>query len=369
MLIGSVELHIKSSDWIQHKHSSDSNYRNIILHVVWQNDKDIFDANNIIIPTIELQPYVSTILLNRYEHLMLQQGFVACATQLPGITELAWASWKERLLVERLTRKSTAIITDLAKSKQHWEEVFWWHICSNFGMKVNADAFEQIARTISINTLAKHKNQIHQLEALLLGQAGLLQQSFEEDYPKLLQREYNFLSIKYHLSPINKTPHFLRMRPANFPTIRLAQLAMLIYQSVHLFSIVKDATDIHEVSTLLNTTANDYWHYHYRFDELTAYQPKKTGEQMINNIVINTIVPIIFAYGIFMKEEHFKTKALQWLMQVSAEENNITNNWKTLTIANNNAFDSQALIELKNTYCNNKKCLDCAIGNKILRSN
>jgi len=272
------------------------------------------------------------------------------------------------LLAERLLRKSKTAEIYLQQNKYHWEETFWWMLARNFGMKVNADAFEAIAKTISVNILAKHKSQIHQLEAILLGQAGLLNDKFSEDYPKLLQREYKFLKEKYKLNPVHIPVHFLRMRPGNFPTIRLAQLAMLIKESAHLFSKIKEAPSIIDVVKWFDVTANDYWHYHYQFDELTALKKKKLGSDTINNIVINTVVPVLFAYGNYNDENKYKEKALKWLEKTTAESNIVTKGFQTLGVDNKNAFDSQALIELKNEYCSKKRCLDCSIGNALLKN-
>ena len=240
-------------------------------------------------------------------------------------------------------------------------------LARNFGMKVNADAFEDIAKSIPFNLLAKHKNQIHQVEALLFGQAGLLQGSFTEDYPQLLQREYLFLKKKYSLKSTAIKTLLLRMRPANFPTIRLAQLAMLVLQSSHLFSKIKETESLAVVKEFINVTANDYWHYHYLFDEISEYKPKQMGTQITENIIINTIVPVLFAYGIYTNEEQFKNKAVAWLSGTKAENNVITKHWQSFGVTNLNGLESQALIELKNNYCDARRCLDCAVGNAILK--
>ena len=361
---GNIELHIKSSDWNLHKHSDDKNYNNIILHVVWENDIEL----GLPFPVLELQNRVSNFLLGRYEELMKATSFIPCESSINKVDVLTWNSWKDRLLAERLQQKAGVIFDHLTNNNNHWEETFWWLLASNFGVKVNSNAFEKIAKSIPISILAKHKNQIHQLEALLFGQAGLLENTFKDDYPAMLQKEYLFYKTKYKLKPIQASLFFLRMRPANFPSIRLAQLAMLINQSVNLFSIIKESKSLKEIKGLLNVTANDYWHYHYVFDESTAFKEKNTGAQMINNILINTIVPIIFAYGLFNKEEDYKNKALEWLEEISAEKNNITNAYTLIGIENNNAFDSQALIQLKNEYCNKKRCLECAVGNRLFKT-
>ncbi|HRH60239.1 MAG TPA: DUF2851 family protein, partial [Chitinophagaceae bacterium] len=295
-LIGNIELHVKASDWYLHQHVNDDNYKNIILHVVWLHDKPVANTAGNIIPALELQPLVPKILLQHYTQLMQAKGFVPCENYLPVLSHIGWLAWKERLVAERLQKKAQTVLEKLALCNHHWEEVFWWLLAGNFGIKVNADLFEDIARSIPVNILAKHKNQIHQLEALLLGQALLLNKNFDEDYPKLLQREYRFLASKYKLKPAAKSPHFLRMRPANFPTVRLAQLAALIQQSVHLFSKMLAAQNTNEMLQLLQVTANDYWHYHYIFDEAAEYKPKQLGRQMAQNIIINTVAPAMFAY-------------------------------------------------------------------------
>jgi hypothetical protein len=281
---------------------------------------------------------------------------------------LTWISWKERLLVERLQDKSAAVFEYLQKNNNHWEESFWWMLAKNFGARVNSAAFEKIAQSIPVNILAKHKNQIHQLEALLLGQAGLLDNDFTEEYPRLLQREYRFLKKKYALQKIAAPLFFLRMRPANFPSVRLAQLAMLVHNSSHLFSAIKDVSTIDQVKERLHITANDYWHYHYILDEPSAFKKKQLGRQMTENILINTVVPVLFAYGLYHKENRYKEKALQFLFDIAAEKNTVTKSFSALGISNTTAFDSQALLQLKNNYCDKRRCLDCAVGNKLLKS-
>jgi len=363
---GNIELHVNASAWHQHGHTADKNYSNIILHVVWLNDTIVTDNNGQNIATLELQPYVPVIMLQKYKQLMGSQGFIPCESYLPVLSGIAWFSWKERLAVERLMRKAKDVLELLNQSNGHWEEVFWWVLAKNFGLPINTLIFQEIAQSVSINILAKHKSQLNQLEALLLGQAGLLAAEFTDTYPIMLQKEYAFLAKKYSLKPVNKAPDFLRMRPANFPTVRLAQLAALIQQSTHLFSRVKDAVTVQDVQALLNVTANDYWHYHYTFDETAIYSPKNLGRQMINNIIINTVIPVLFAYGVSHNDQKFKDLPVKWMLQLPPEQNNITKKWKEKEVLNQNALDSQALIELKKNYCDKRLCLDCAVGNKII---
>lgn len=361
---GSIEIHINTSDWKNHKHSGDKNYKNVILHVVWRHGINL----NLPCSTLVLQDKVPKLLLNKYDELMNAHNFIACENHIQQVNSLTWQSWKERLLVERLQQRTELIFEQLQKNNNHWEETFWCLLAKNFGIKLNSIAFERIAQSVPVNILAKHKDQIHQLEALLFGQAGLLDEVFTEDYPVLLQKEYRFLKKKYNLQKIEGSMIFLRMRPSNFPSVRLAQLAMLVHSSLHLFSKIKEAVDLRSIKQLLQVTANDYWHYHYVFEETTAFKRKKLGDQMIENILINTVVPILFAYGHYHHENAYKDKALHWLEHIKAEKNSITNGFEILQVENKNAFDSQALIQLRNEYCNKKRCLDCSVGNKLIRN-
>ncbi|MDQ6757833.1 MAG: DUF2851 family protein [Bacteroidota bacterium] len=367
MLVGNIELHVKSSDWNLHNHSSDKNYGNVVLHVVWEHDKEIKSTaeNNLL--TLELKSRVSKLLLNKYEELMNASSFIPCEKQIHSVNALTLTSWKQRLLAERLESKSAVIFQFLHQNNFHWEETFWWLIAKNFGIKVNSESFEKLAISIPVSILAKHKNQIHQLEAILFGQAGLLEKDFKEDYPLLLQKEYRFYKKKYKFEEPQVNLFFLRMRPANFPTIRLAQLAMLIHKSSHLFSKIIEADKVSEIKQLLKLTANDYWHNHYMFDETSAFKKKKLGEQMVNNIFINTVVPVLFSYGLHHNDERYKDKAIAWLEEIASEKNVITKGFENLQFTNKNSFDSQSYIQLKNEYCNNKRCLECSIGNSLLK--
>jgi hypothetical protein len=240
-------------------------------------------------------------------------------------------------------------------------------LCRYFGGSINGESFIQIAVSLPSQLLSKHKNQIQQLEALLLGQAGLLHKNFIESYPKLLYREYQFLQKKYGLRVVNLPPSFLRMRPVNFPTVRLAQLAALVQKSHHLFSNIKDAQTINELRPLMDATANDYWHYHYRFDEETAFLPKHTGAQLEDILIINAVVPVLFSYAIHHADNLLKEKVLGWLEMLRPENNKLIAPFRGLPVSIETAFDSQALLHLKKEYCDAKRCLECAVGNAILK--
>ena len=364
---GNVEIHIRASDWMLHKHETDENYQTIILHVVWNGDTVIYDKNGNKFPALIIEPLVSKMMIVHYEQLMQTEAFVPCQSFLPVLSHIGWQSWLERLLVERLQKRAAVIFEKLRATENHWEEVFWQMLARNFGMPVNADAFESMAQSIPIKILARHKLQIQQLEALLLGQAGLLNEEFSEPYALLLQREYRFLKHKYNLTEAAIKPLFLRMRPAGFPTVRVAQLAMLVHQSDHLFSKIIEAKSYAEVMRFLNVTANDFWHYHYNIGTTTAYKPKALGEQMAENILINTIAPLLFAYGLSGDNQAYKDKAIEWLLQTKSEQNNIIKKWRSFGVMCDNAMETQGLLELKKHYCDTRKCLDCAVGNKILK--
>jgi hypothetical protein len=361
-LAGNVELHLKTSDWIKHLHEKDANYKNVILHVVFEHNAEVNK-----IPVLELSSRISTLLLNRYASFMNTVSFIPCGANIVNVKELVWKGWKERLLVERLSRKADHVLQLFAISKWHWEETFWWMLARAFGGKINGEAFEAMARSVPVNILAKHKTSHHQLEAILFGQASLLTDDFTDAYPKMLQREYGFLKKKYNLQASLVPVLFLRMRPGNFPTIRLAQLATFIQQSSHLFSRIIEAQNLDEIKEQFAVTASDFWHYHYTFGQSASFKKKTLGEDAVNNIIINTVVPVLFAYGVYHNDEKCKEKALGWLEQLPPETNNITKEFISIGIKNESAFDSQALLQLKNAYCNEKKCLECSVGNNLLR--
>lgn len=361
---GNVELHILTSDWDKHGHHGDANYDNVILHVVWEHDSEAGPK----IPILALAGKVPRILLQRYEELMRGLNFIPCENLLSTVPELTWKHWVDRLITERLERKASHALESLKQTQFHWEETFWILLAKNFGLRVNTESFEAMARSIPLSILSRHKHQVQQIEALLFGQIGLLENKLADHYPKLLQREYQFLRKKYKLRPIHLPVFFLRMRPGNFPSIRLAQLSMLIHNSVHLFSRVKECDSITELQSWFDVVANDYWHYHYRFDEASSFKIKKLGSSMTWNIIINTIVPLLFAYGQYNDQQKYKNKALEWLEKVPGENNSIINQFMQRNVSCRNAMESQALLELKNEYCDKRRCLECAVGHAILKT-
>lgn len=359
---GSVEHHLKTSDWLRHSHQSDKNYKKVIMHVVYEHDREVNE-----IPVIELKDRISRGLLSRYNELMKTQTFIPCERLINEVPEIILNVWKGRLVAERLIRKALLIQQYQQDNKDHWEESFWWMLARNFGLPVNGDAFEAVAKSIPVNLLAKHKNQVQQLEALMFGQAGLLNSEFDEAYPKMLRKEYAFLKKKYNLVPSPVSVKFLRMRPGSFPTLRLAQLAAVVNQSNHLFSRILEEPSLKTVKTWFQKDANDFWHYHYSFDQKSSYKVKSIGAAMIDNIIINTITPILFSYGSFYNKNELRERALGWLEEIAAEKNAITKGFQNLGLSNKTALDSQAFLELKKQYCNEHRCLQCSVGNALLK--
>jgi hypothetical protein len=365
--VGHVELHLKTSDWFKHAHHLDRNYDNVVLHVVWENDQPDGDS---LIPVFSLQSRVARLLLHQYEAWMNSRDVIPCGGQARQAARLVWISWLERLSAERLQRKANEVCAYLQQNNQHWEETFWWMLARSFGNKLNTEPFEAMAKSLPFTLLAKYKNQLLSLEALLLGQCGLLQQEFDawEEHPVQLQREYAHLQKKHRLTPVPQAVLYSKTLPANFPDLRLAQLAALIHQSTHLFAHIKDAANVQDIKQLLAVTASAFWDGHYRLKEPSVHQPKKLGHQTINSIIINAVVPVLFAYGHSYDEEQYKNKALNWLAGMPPEKNKITREFKQQGIDYNyNGAYSQALIELRKCYCNDKRCLDCSVGNALLK--
>jgi len=366
---GNVEIHINSSDWNKHKHQANLAYNNIILHVVYNNDKTIYRNSNSAIPTLILKDHIDTKLITNYIKFKSTIDWIPCAKRIKHTPSIIVNSAIDKLIIERLETKIQELEKNLILNKYNWEETFYQQLAKNFGFKTNSIPFELLAKSIPSTILAKHKNNLTQIEALLFGQAGLLNEHFNDAYLRYLQNEYLFLKQKYKLEPVEKHLwKFLRLRPSNFPTIRIAQFACLVHNSAHLFSKIIEANNEKYVSELLKVKTSDYWNNHYVFEKATTKKRKNLGTESINNIIINTVVPFIFMYGKYKKEESFIEKSLDFLNKIKAEKNTITTNWKNVGILAKSAYESQSLIQLKNEYCSQKKCLKCTIGNYLLKN-
>jgi hypothetical protein len=360
---GHVELHLSTSAWDKHKHNQNPHYKNVILHVVFEHDKEI---NNL--PTLSLQGLIARQVIERYGMLMQNQQNIPCQALFNTVKSITLVSWQEKLMIERLEQKTEKILSLLQQHNNHWDQVFWVALARAFGTPINADAFELMANNTPVEALYKSKNNLVQLEAILMGQAGLLQpQAITDAYFNTLSKEYNYIKTKYNWKNMQPVVSFLRMRPATFPTIRLSQLAMLIYQSTHLISKIKDANHISEIKKWLHTSTNDYWLYHYQFAQPTEHKIKKTGNSFTDVVCINTIVPLVYAMGLHTNNADLKQKALAWWQSITAEKNSITKQWEELNWKALHAGQSQAQIHLYKNYCTHKRCLQCAIGNSLLK--
>lgn len=367
MWCGSVEMHLKPSDWVAHQHDNDPSYQNVILHVVYEVATEGRQLAYPNLPTLELKPYITPQIFQKYWQLQNNAHWIPCQHHLYKVPNLTKTIWLDRLLIERLNRKSIVIMTALQQNGGNWEETFWQFLAKNFGAKVNAEPFEWLAKATPNLILAKNRHSLFQIEALLFGQAGFLAADFSEAYPQRLKQEFDYQQKKYALCPIPVLSwKFARLRPANFPTIRLAQLAQLVQRSVHLFSKILELERIDDLRTLFQVEAAGYWLDHYRFDTPSVARTKSLGEDTFQLIVINTIAPFLFAYSAYRKEEHLRQRALDFLEMTTAEKNNIIENWQTLGIEYQTTAQTQSLIELKTQYCEAKRCTACSFGHFIL---
>ncbi len=371
---GHVEIHIRASDWHHHKHTDDAHYKNVVLHVVFDNDKEIYLHHPGDLQVFDLSKYLRTDQWAKYEGWLQSKTWIACQAGIAQVDSLTWTGWKDRLLIERLEQKSKLVNAQLEKTKGDWSETFYRLLARNFGFKVNADAMEMLAESVPQSILAKHKSDPFQIEALLFGQAGFLNEIFSDEYPIDLKKEYDFLQKKYGLSTMNNAAwNFARMRPSNFPTIRIAQLAALICKSEHLFSTLVELESPADIKRLFQVEAHEYWNHHFRFDAKTVGSDLKTernakrlGESSLENLLINTVAVVLFSYGKHRDDENYVDKALKLLELCQPDFNRIVNNWKDLGIESANAAESQSLIQLYNNYCTGKLCLQCAVGLKLM---
>ena len=366
---GNVEIHIKSSDWYVHHHEKDTGYENVILHVVWEHDSEIFRSDNSEIPVLELKNYVNSSMLNSYQKLLTPKSWIFCEKQLTEIPEFILNNWQERLFFERLERKSKFIYDLLEETNQDWEAVLFCLLAKNFGLNTNGNAFLQIAKKLPFSIIRKESFEVENLEALLLGTSGLLDAEKEDVYFKDLKIRYFYLLYKYQLDKAYTDPvEFFKHRPDNFPTIRLSQLASLYNKHQNLFSKIITLKSVKSIYELLNVSASLYWQNHYQFDKESPKKSKPLSKSFIDLLIINTIIPIQFAYSNIMGES-FSEDLIALLNEVSPEKNSIIEKFESFGISSKNAFDTQTLIQLKNEYCNQKACLRCAVGMELLRNN
>jgi hypothetical protein len=364
---GNIEIHTYSSDWYKHNHEKDKAYNSVILHVVeFMDQKEIRDESGRLIPQWEIK--IPPAIKENYFSLINNDKIIPCLNRIKEIGEIYLTDWKNALLTERLERKTNTIFQLLDAYQNDWNEVFYICLARNFGFGINNDAFERLAKSLPLKYILKHQDSGKQVEALFLGQAGLLERNdIEDEYYLFLQKEYFFLQKKYSLQPLES--HIfknLRIRPHNFPHIKIVQLAGFIRKAQHLFSEILEKAQLIDLQKLFFTEMDDYWVNHYHFEKKSNEKPKKLGFSAVHILLINTVIPILFAYGKKKSQEIFKERAFQLMADIKAESNFIITVFARAGIKVDNAGDSQALIQLKREYCEKKKCFFCRIGYKLL---
>lgn len=365
---GNVEIHLRSSDWDRHKHQVDKSYDNVVLHVVGMHDQEIFRTDGTQIPVLSLEKLIPAKITNAYLNLVESMDWIPCGPHISKVNSFAIRSWLYRIEIERLEQKSETITNLLLEFKGGWDEAFFIHLASNFGFKINALPFEMLARSLPPQLLARYKDRPLQIESLIFGQAGFLTEKLKDKYPQSLQKEYGFLKAKHALNPIDAYIwKHLRMRPVNFPAIRLAQFSALVVRSNHLFSKILVAKDFKQiVSMFYDLPVNNYWNTHFRFDVPTKRAPFRLGKDSVNNILINTVAVFLMAFGRETGSEIHIQRSISLLENLPPETNAITKRFKEISLIPESAFFSQSLIQLKKAYCQEKKCLSCGIGMKLL---
>jgi len=364
---GCVEIHLRSSDWERHGHHNDPAYNNVVLHVVYQHDADTYNACRQKIPVMEL--HFDARYFDNYHRLAGSKERIACRNEPEKLDDFSLAAWMERLAVERLEQKTAAIINTYISSCYHWERTLYRQLARNFGFNLNALPFESTVKSLPLNILLKHRDQLLQVEALLFGQAGMLSdERITDAYYVELRKEYLYLQKKYNLEPIDPFLwKYLRLRPINFPTLRIAQFAALMHHNDHLFSQIIEAKSVDNFEKIFDLQASEYWDTHYVFGKESPKRNKSFGKTAFHTILINTVAPFLFVYGKARDKEEFCARAVALLENLPAEKNSILTQWEETGVRNLNAFTSQALLQLTNEYCRLKRCLSCAIGNKIVR--
>ena len=366
LIIGHAELHIRTSDWWRHHHDTDPAYDKVVLHIVYEHDTKELPGN---IPVLPLKEHIPDGVPERYRGLVQTLAPLPCAAHLGQVPPIVRSHWQGRMLVERWEKKMTEWERTLAEADGDWNALLYRQLAANFGFKVNATPFSQLAASLPPRIPARQQS-LFTVEALVFGQAGLLKGDYADDYPVRLKEEYGFLRKKYGLDPIDPSLwKFLRLRPANFPTIRLAQFAALLHRSPQLFQAIAAPADVSTITAALSVTAGTYWDTHYHWDEppLRA-SVKSLGTDAICNIIINTVAPFRFLYARAHGKGADAEAAMGLLDGLPPEDNRIIRMWQGHGWAPDSAGGSQGLLQLFNQYCSRKRCLECAIGLRVIRS-
>ena len=367
--VGNIEVHTLASDWMRHGHDKDAAYDNVILHVAETVDCEVFRANGVPVPQLQL-PCPDPVR-QRYDELSHAEIYPPCYSILSSLPKLTVHSWLSALQVERFEQKARVIATRLERYNNHWEDVFFITLARNFGFGLNGDAFEAWASRLPFRAIDKHRDNLFQVEAFFFGQAGLLDEELSDadGYYLKLQKEFRYLQHKFELSvPMTATQwRFLRLRPGNFPHVRLAQLANLYYKERSLFSRIMEADTLEAVRKLLTVTTSPYWEEHFNFRKVSSSREKQVGKNAQNLIIINTVIPFLYAYGLHKADELLCERATGFLESLKAEDNHIIRHWSGAGLPVSTAADSQALLQLQKEYCDKKDCLRCRFGFEYLR--
>jgi hypothetical protein len=370
--IGDVEIHVKSSDWFSHQHQTDKAYNSVILHVVWENDKTALRNDNTQIPTLELKYLIDKQVIEKWEKLEFSTTPIPCASQWENVESLYKVGMLDKTLLQRLERKSLVIRELLHQTQNDWEETAYQWFVKHFGFKVNNEAFEQLAHAVPLKSIQHHADQLLQIEALLFGQSGLLPERDEADdaYIEAIYKEYRFLAHKFGITSKQMAAHqwkFARLRPANFPTLRIAQLAAFLHQSPRFFSQFLFLNDLDELRKFFQIQVSPYWLHHYHFFKKTGKHTTQLGKQSIDLLIINVVIPLLVAYSKEKNESVFLERSIAFLEKMPAETNHSTKMWEEVGLKIQNAADAQASLELFQQYCQPKKCLDCQIGVRLMK--
>ncbi len=374
--VGNVEMHVRSADWFQHGHQHDARYNNVILHVAETVDTDVVTQSGNHPP--QLQVAIPQYITDRYAELSAIDKYPPCYRLIPHLDNLTVHSWMSALQTERLEQKTQAIGKRLSLCGGSWETACFVTLARNYGFGVNGDAFESWAYNIPLHNVDHHRDDIFQVEAIFMGQAGLLDAesiperhraaAIHDDYYQRLKGEYSYLAHKFGLKPMDyHLWKFLRLRPQNFPHIRLAQLAQLYCSRKAGLSGLLECTTVKQLAQTLQTEVTPYWKTHYTFAAETRSNGKHLSAHSINLIIVNTVVPLLFAYGRYKSNEVLCDRAFNLLEQLKAEDNHIIRMWRECGLKVDNAGDSQALIQLKNNYCDRHDCLRCRFGYEYLK--
>lgn len=363
--VGCMEIHLKSSDWDRHKHQQDKAYSNVILHVVYEHDKEVYTEAGVQLPTLELKSLINQEIVDTYKSYMNTSYDIACRNQFCKVDQFRLFSWLDRLLIERLEERTQEIEQLLEKKVHHKEEVFYHYLAKAFGFKTNAAPFSLLAESLPLSCLAKQKDNLLQIEAMLFGQADLLPTDYTDEYTDALRKEYTFLQKKFSLTPSCQSSawKFAKLYPSGFPTIRIAQFAALVYRSSSLLSKVLQAENIEELTKLFTVKASDYWNSHYQFGKASSkVMDKALGKAAVNSLLINTVLPFMYAYSQWESNQALQSKVIHFYENLPLENNNIVRKFITHRPDFSNALHSQSLIQLYNKYCSSKQCLRCGIG-------